>query len=54
MASGNALVLSSKVSVSDSLAPAYDAWFEQEGKFIFASEVEAFKASFAFAVQASD
>jgi SAM-dependent methyltransferase len=33
----------SKICVFDSLAWAYDAWFEQEGKLIFALEVEALK-----------
>jgi len=34
---------SSNVSVFDSLASAYDAWFNQEGKLIFASEVKALR-----------
>ncbi len=36
-------MLSSKISIFDPLASAYDAWFDQEGKLIFASEVEALK-----------
>jgi len=36
-------ISSSKIHAFDSLASAYDAWFEQEGKFIFASEVEALR-----------
>ena len=36
-------MLSSRISVFDSLALVYDAWFEQEGGFIFASEVEALR-----------
>jgi len=35
--------LSPKSSVFDSLASTYDAWFEQEGRFVFASEVEALR-----------
>jgi len=30
-------------SLFDSLAPEYDAWFEQEGKLIFDIEVRAFQ-----------
>jgi ubiquinone/menaquinone biosynthesis C-methylase UbiE len=33
----------SKIRVFDSLASDYDAWFEQEGRLIFASEVEALR-----------
>jgi len=33
----------SKIRAFDSLAWAYDAWFEQEGRLIFASEVEALR-----------
>lgn len=33
----------SKIRVFDSLAWAYDSWFEQEGRLIFALEVEALK-----------
>ena len=33
----------SKIRAFDSLAWAYDSWFEQEGRLIFASEVEALK-----------
>jgi len=33
----------SKVRVFDSLASDYDAWFEEEGRLIFASEVEALR-----------
>jgi SAM-dependent methyltransferase len=36
-------VFESKVRAFDSLARAYDSWFEQEGKLIFALEVEALK-----------
>jgi len=36
-------MLSSEISVFDSLASTYDAWFEQEGRFVFASEVEALR-----------
>ncbi|PIP48182.1 MAG: class I SAM-dependent methyltransferase [Chloroflexi bacterium CG07_land_8_20_14_0_80_45_17] len=41
--SGSDPMSSSKVSIFDSLASAYDTWFDQEGKLIFASEVEALK-----------
>lgn len=34
-------MLSLEISVFDSQAAAYDAWFDQEGRFIFASEVKA-------------
>ena len=34
---------SSKIHTFDSLASAYDAWFEQEGRLIFALEVEALR-----------
>ena len=34
---------SSKIHAFDSLASAYDAWFEQEGRLIFALELEALK-----------
>jgi SAM-dependent methyltransferase len=33
----------SKIQVFDSLASDYDAWFEKEGRLIFASEVEALR-----------
>jgi len=33
----------SKIRVFDSLASDYDAWFEEEGRLIFASEVEALR-----------
>ena len=33
----------SKICVFDSLASAYDVWFEEEGRLIFASEVEALR-----------
>jgi SAM-dependent methyltransferase len=33
----------SKIRAFDSLARAYDAWFEEEGRLIFASEVEALR-----------
>jgi hypothetical protein len=33
----------SKIRAFDSLAWAYDAWFEKEGRLIFASEVEALR-----------
>ena len=33
----------SKIKVFDSLASDYDAWFEEEGRLIFASEVEALR-----------
>jgi SAM-dependent methyltransferase len=33
----------SKIHVFDSLASGYDAWFEEEGRLIFASEVEALR-----------
>jgi hypothetical protein len=33
----------SKIRAFDSLAWAYDSWFEQEGRLIFALEVEALK-----------
>jgi ubiquinone/menaquinone biosynthesis C-methylase UbiE len=33
----------SKIDAFDSLARAYDSWFEQEGRLMFASEVEALK-----------
>ena len=33
----------SKIRAFDSLAWAYDAWFEEEGRFIFASEVKALR-----------
>jgi ubiquinone/menaquinone biosynthesis C-methylase UbiE len=36
-------VFESKIRAFDSLARAYDAWFEQEGRLIFASEVEALR-----------
>jgi hypothetical protein len=33
-----------KIQVFNSLALAYDTWFEHEGRLIFALEVEALKA----------
>jgi SAM-dependent methyltransferase len=36
-------MVESKIPVFNSLASDYDAWFEQEGRLIFASEVEALK-----------
>jgi SAM-dependent methyltransferase len=36
-------MVESKVHVFDSLASDYDAWFEEEGRLIFASEVEALR-----------
>jgi ubiquinone/menaquinone biosynthesis C-methylase UbiE len=36
-------MVESKVRVFDSLASDYDAWFEEEGRLIFASEVEALR-----------
>ena len=36
-------MVESKIRAFDSLAWAYDAWFEEEGRFIFASEVEALR-----------
>lgn len=36
-------MVESKIRVFDSLASDYDAWFEQEGRLIFASEVEALR-----------
>jgi SAM-dependent methyltransferase len=36
-------MVESKIRVFDSLAPDYDAWFEEEGRLIFASEVEALR-----------
>ena len=33
----------SKIKVFDSLASDYDAWFEEEGRLIFTSEVEALR-----------
>jgi len=35
--------MESKICAFDSLAWAYDAWFEEDGKLIFASEVEALR-----------
>ena len=35
--------LSSRICIFDSLASVYDAWFEREGRFIFASEVQALR-----------
>jgi len=36
-------MIESKIHVFDSLASDYDAWFEEEGRLIFASEVEALR-----------
>ena len=36
-------MVESKIRVFDSLASDYDAWFEEEGRLIFASEVEALR-----------
>jgi len=36
-------MIESKIRVFDSLAADYDAWFEKEGRLIFASEVEALR-----------
>ena len=36
-------MIESKIRVFDSLASDYDAWFEEEGRLIFASEVEALR-----------
>ena len=36
-------MVESRVRVFDSLASDYDAWFEEEGRLIFASEVEALR-----------
>lgn len=36
-------MVESKIRVFDSLASDYDAWFEREGRLIFASEVEALR-----------
>ena len=36
-------MVKSKIRVFDSLASDYDAWFEKEGRLIFASEVEALR-----------
>lgn len=36
-------MVESRISVFDSLASDYDAWFEEEGRLIFASEVEALR-----------
>jgi len=38
-------MVESKVRVFDSLASDYDSWFEEEGRLIFASEVEALRQS---------
>jgi len=36
-------MVESKIRVFDSLASGYDAWFEEEGRLIFASEIEALR-----------
>jgi ubiquinone/menaquinone biosynthesis C-methylase UbiE len=36
-------MIESKIRVFDSLASDYDAWFEEKGRLIFASEVEALR-----------
>ena len=36
-------MVESKIRVFDSLASDYDAWFDEEGRLIFASEVEALR-----------